>query len=106
MYTYVIELINDEHWYNNMGTSFIICIDHQNFFGVDESIGPVAISLRRERIPDDIATFYGASLTAPKYQHRVIVRTSEVSTCIIIYIHVVIMVTMRSKPTLLLSKSI
>lgn len=60
--------------------TIILCTnaEHQNFFGVDENIGPVAISLKRERIPDEISEFYGASLTAPKYQHRVIMRTSQV----------------------------
>ena len=52
--------------------------EHQNFFGVDENIGPVAISLKRERIPDEISEFYGASVMVPKYQHRVIMRTSQV----------------------------
>ena len=65
--------------------------DHQNFFGVDENIGPVAISLKRERIPDEIAEFYGIMGSAPKYQHRVIVRTSQVyiyNACIHAYLAV------------------
>ena len=53
-------------------------IDHQNFFGIDENIGPIAISLKRERIPDEVVEFYGIMGSAPKYQHRVIVRTSQV----------------------------
>ena len=53
-------------------------VDHQNFFGIDENIGPIAISLKRERIPDEVVEFYGIMGSAPKYQHRVIVRTSQV----------------------------
>ncbi len=60
-------------------------VDHQNFFGIDENIGPIAISLKRERIPDEVVEFYGIMGSAPKYQHRVIVRTSQVRTCICIY---------------------
>ena len=59
--------------------------DHQNFFGVDESSGPLAISLKRERVPDDITEFFDISMTTatpqappPKHQYRIIVRTSEV----------------------------
>ena len=25
--------------------------DHQNWFGIDENLGPVAVSIRRERVP-------------------------------------------------------
>ena len=59
-------------------------VDHQNFFGIDENIGPIAISLKRERIPDEVVEFYGIMGSAPKYQHRVIVRTSQV--CIYLFV--------------------
>jgi signal-induced proliferation-associated 1 like protein 1 len=29
--------------------------DHQNFFGVDETNGPLAISLKREKVPEDFS---------------------------------------------------
>ena len=29
-----------------------MCLEHSNFFGVDETFGPIAISLRRERMED------------------------------------------------------
>ena len=45
--------------------------EHSNYFGVDEKLGPVAVSIRRERLeePKD---------TAPQFQFRIIFRTSEV----------------------------
>ena len=63
---------------NSLTLFLHIYTEHQNFFGIDENVGPVAISLRRERIPDEISDFYDVNLTAPKYQHRVIMRTSQV----------------------------
>lgn len=70
-------------------------LEHQNWFGIDEHLGPVAISIRRERVPveysnTDQANVAGttnqhltgvltntgqASLT--KNQYRLIIRTSE-----------------------------
>ena len=29
----------------------ILISDHQNWFGIDENLGPVAVSIRRERVP-------------------------------------------------------
>lgn len=47
--------------------------EHSNYFGVDEKLGPVAVSIRRERLeePKD---------TAPQFQFRIIFRTSELLT--------------------------
>ncbi|XP_014671772.1 PREDICTED: signal-induced proliferation-associated 1-like protein 2 [Priapulus caudatus] len=45
--------------------------DHQNFFGIDENLGPVAVSIRRERVDD------GSGSLSLLYQHRIIMRTSE-----------------------------
>ena len=69
---------------------FSDCPDHHNFFGIDENIGPVAVSLKRERIVSES----GAPTTSGKhqqtvdssvagggglaFQYRIIVRTSEV----------------------------
>jgi len=50
--------------------------DHQNWFGMDENVGPVAASIKKERenpLVHDSAV-----------QYRVIVRTSEVSLLLII----------------------
>ena len=54
-------------------------VDHQNMFGVDESVGPVALSLRREKVPES-GTGRWDSAAGWLYQYRIIVRTSEVCT--------------------------
>lgn len=41
---------------------------------MDEKLGPVAVSIRREKLEDH--RDYG-----PQYQYRIIFRTSEVSSC-------------------------
>nr|XP_045598357.1 signal-induced proliferation-associated 1-like protein 1 isoform X1 [Procambarus clarkii]XP_045598358.1 signal-induced proliferation-associated 1-like protein 1 isoform X1 [Procambarus clarkii]XP_045598359.1 signal-induced proliferation-associated 1-like protein 1 isoform X1 [Procambarus clarkii] len=51
--------------------------DHQNWFGIDDMLGPVAISIRREKLED--ASDSAHSL--PTYQYRIIVRTSELFSC-------------------------
>lgn len=45
--------------------------EHSNYFGVDEKLGPVAVSIRRERLEDHREH-------GPQYQYRLIFRTSEV----------------------------
>ncbi|KAM9113062.1 signal-induced proliferation-associated 1-like protein 3 isoform 3-T6 [Pangshura tecta] len=47
--------------------------EHSNYFGVDEKLGPVAVSIRREKLEDHRE--YG-----PQYQYRIIFRTSELVT--------------------------
>ncbi|XP_032651527.1 signal-induced proliferation-associated 1-like protein 3 isoform X1 [Chelonoidis abingdonii] len=47
--------------------------EHSNYFGVDEKLGPVAVSIRREKLEDHKE--YG-----PQYQYRIIFRTSELVT--------------------------
>ena len=32
-------------------TITVFISDHQNWFGIDENLGPVAVSIRRERVP-------------------------------------------------------
>lgn len=44
--------------------------EHQNWFGMDEQLGPVAISIKRERLQE----------AENQYQFRMIVRTSELLT--------------------------
>lgn len=52
----------------------VICLlllaEHQNFFGLDEALGPVAVSLRRE----EKESSGGGTL----HSYRVIVRTTQV----------------------------
>jgi len=73
-------------------------LEHQNWFGVDDALGPIAISIRKERIPhhqsncnslvtspsSEVATPIGSGPSSEenkltKYQYRLIVRTSEIS---------------------------
>ncbi|XP_030745763.1 signal-induced proliferation-associated 1-like protein 1 isoform X1 [Sitophilus oryzae] len=51
--------------------------EHQNWFGTDEQLGPVAISIRREKVihPDNQLT-----TTLTQYQYRILIRTSELQT--------------------------
>ncbi|KAK9870928.1 hypothetical protein WA026_009890 [Henosepilachna vigintioctopunctata] len=50
--------------------------DHQNWFGMDEQLGPVAISIRREKV------IHTESQSSPimQYQYRLVIRTSELLT--------------------------
>lgn len=65
--------------------------EHHNYFGVDENVGPVAISIKREKVNTntklsdpvvkqviDINSKQGSE-PASQQQYRVVVRTSEVS---------------------------
>ncbi|XP_059811252.1 signal-induced proliferation-associated 1-like protein 2 isoform X2 [Hypanus sabinus] len=47
--------------------------EHQNFFGTDDALGPVAISLRREDKEKDVGS-------SSQYNYRIIVRTTELRT--------------------------
>ncbi|KAK7086180.1 Signal-induced proliferation-associated 1-like protein 2 [Halocaridina rubra] len=47
--------------------------EHQNWFGVDDALGPVAISFRKEKLED----ITDSAHSLPTYQYRIIVRTSE-----------------------------
>ncbi|XP_071783592.2 signal-induced proliferation-associated 1-like protein 3 [Centroberyx gerrardi] len=47
--------------------------EHSNYFGTDEKLGPVAMSLRREKLDD-------TKDLKDQYQYRLIVRTSELVT--------------------------
>ncbi|XP_060532033.1 signal-induced proliferation-associated 1-like protein 1 [Cylas formicarius] len=51
--------------------------EHQNWFGMDEQLGPVAISIKREKVihPENQLT-----TTLTQYQYRLVVRTSELLT--------------------------
>ncbi|XP_049277917.1 signal-induced proliferation-associated 1-like protein 2 isoform X2 [Anopheles funestus] len=63
--------------------------DHQNWFGMDEHLGPVAISIKREKInptPVQTLALHGSDVApttthpAEQYLYRLIVRTSELLT--------------------------
>ncbi|KAM4014516.1 signal-induced proliferation-associated 1-like protein 1 isoform 5-T5 [Anomaloglossus baeobatrachus] len=47
--------------------------EHWNYFGSDDNLGPVAVSIRREKLED-------AKENGPQYNYRIIFRTSELMT--------------------------
>ncbi|XP_006540468.1 signal-induced proliferation-associated 1-like protein 3 isoform X4 [Mus musculus] len=47
--------------------------EHANYFGVDEKLGPVAVSIKREKLEDH-------KDHGPQYQYRIIFRTRELIT--------------------------
>lgn len=49
----------------------ISSVEHWNYLGVDENLGPVAVSLRREKLEEH-------KEHGQQYNYRVIFRTSEV----------------------------
>lgn len=60
--------------------------DHENWFGSDEVLGPLAISVKRERVEissgsnDLTSSGNHKDLSTPaKYMYRLIVRSTEVS---------------------------
>ena len=54
-------------------SSVCVCAEHSNYFGTDDKLGPVAVSVRREKLDD-------TKDLKDQYQYRLIVRTSEVHT--------------------------
>lgn len=59
---------------------FFFTSEHQNYFGVDENLGPVAVSVRRERLDD------GKEKDGMQHNYRVTFRTSQVNKLLIIII--------------------
>uniref|UniRef100_A0A8D0HMA8 Signal induced proliferation associated 1 like 3 n=1 Tax=Sphenodon punctatus TaxID=8508 RepID=A0A8D0HMA8_SPHPU len=47
--------------------------EHSNYFGVDEKLGPVAVSIKREKLEEH-------KERGPQFQYRIIFRTSELLT--------------------------
>ncbi|XP_046903833.1 signal-induced proliferation-associated 1-like protein 1 [Hypomesus transpacificus] len=47
--------------------------EHWNYFGLDEALGPVAVSIRREKLEEE-------KELAQQYNYRIIFRTSELTT--------------------------
>uniref|UniRef100_W5N3Q3 Signal-induced proliferation-associated 1 like 1 n=1 Tax=Lepisosteus oculatus TaxID=7918 RepID=W5N3Q3_LEPOC len=67
---YIVEHVDLGCYYYR---KFFYLREHWNYFGVDESIGPVAVSLRREKLEDN-------KDHGQQYNFRVIFRTSELTT--------------------------
>ena len=68
--------------------NFVYFSDHQNWFGMDENIGAVAISLRREKVPPLTGGNENQAFLQPRnidpekegkdqWMYRVLVRTSD-----------------------------
>uniref|UniRef100_A0A8D2JEA0 Signal induced proliferation associated 1 like 2 n=1 Tax=Sciurus vulgaris TaxID=55149 RepID=A0A8D2JEA0_SCIVU len=49
-------------------------VEHQNYFGIDENLGPVAVSIRREKVEDP------KEKEGSQFNYRVAFRTSELTT--------------------------
>uniref|UniRef100_A0A673CMC8 Signal-induced proliferation-associated 1 like 2 n=1 Tax=Sphaeramia orbicularis TaxID=375764 RepID=A0A673CMC8_9TELE len=68
---YIIEHIDLGAYYYH---KYFYGKEHQNYFGVDENLGPVAVSIRREKLDD------GKDKEGMQYNHRVTFRTSQLTT--------------------------
>ncbi|XP_029926827.1 signal-induced proliferation-associated 1-like protein 2 isoform X4 [Myripristis murdjan] len=68
---YIIEHIDLGAYYYH---KYFYGREHQNYFGVDDNLGPVAVSIRRERLDD------GKEKDGMQYNYRVTFRTSQLTT--------------------------
>ncbi|XP_028903214.1 signal-induced proliferation-associated 1-like protein 2 isoform X2 [Ornithorhynchus anatinus] len=68
---YIIEHVDLGAYYYR---KFFYGKEHQNYFGTDENLGPVAVSIRREKV-DDAKDKEGS-----QFHYRVVFRTSELTT--------------------------
>ncbi|KAM6997422.1 signal-induced proliferation-associated 1-like protein 2 isoform 4-T7 [Tautogolabrus adspersus] len=68
---YIIEHIDLGAYYYH---KFFYGREHQNYFGVDDNLGPVAVSVRRERLDD------GKEKEGMQFNYRVTFRTSQLTT--------------------------
>uniref|UniRef100_A0A8K9XE92 Signal induced proliferation associated 1 like 2 n=1 Tax=Oncorhynchus mykiss TaxID=8022 RepID=A0A8K9XE92_ONCMY len=68
---YIIEHIDLGAFYYH---KFFYGKEHQNYFGVDENLGPVAVSIRREKLDE------GKEKEWMQYNYRVTFRTSQLTT--------------------------
>ncbi|XP_016892575.1 signal-induced proliferation-associated 1-like protein 2 isoform X1 [Cynoglossus semilaevis] len=68
---YIIEHIDLGAYYYH---KFFYGKEHQNYFGVDDHLGPVAVSIRRERLDD------GKEKDGMQFNYRVTFRTSQLTT--------------------------
>ncbi|KAG1713971.1 Signal-induced proliferation-associated 1-like protein 1 [Nymphon striatum] len=54
--------------------------EHQNWFGISDNLGPVAVSIKREKLSDDASSSTNSkSKSTAVYMYRVIIRTSELA---------------------------
>ncbi|XP_074846269.1 signal-induced proliferation-associated 1-like protein 2 isoform X3 [Carettochelys insculpta] len=68
---YIIEHIDLGAYYYR---KFFYGKDHQNYFGIDENLGPVAVSIRREKVED------AKEREGSQFNYRIAFRTSELTT--------------------------
>ncbi|XP_076142171.1 signal-induced proliferation-associated 1-like protein 2 isoform X2 [Alosa pseudoharengus] len=68
---YIIEHIDLGAYYYH---KYFYGREHQNYFGVDENLGPVAVSVRREKLEDN------KEREASQYNYRITFRTSQLTT--------------------------
>ncbi|CAL8258224.1 unnamed protein product [Lota lota] len=68
---YIIEHIDLGAYYYH---KFFYGKEHQNYFGVDDNLGPVAVSIRREKLDE------GKEKEGMQYNYRVTFRTSQLTT--------------------------
>ena len=61
-------------------------LEHLNYLGIDERFGPIALSLKREKLDDNTSLLKPGESEGNQYQYRIIVRTSEVCMYITIMI--------------------
>ncbi|CAN9502220.1 unnamed protein product [Ophioblennius macclurei] len=67
---YIVEHVDLGAYYYR---KFFYLREHWNYFGMDDALGPVAVSLRREKLDDD-------KDHGQQYNYRLIFRTSELTT--------------------------
>ncbi|XP_017279818.1 signal-induced proliferation-associated 1-like protein 2 isoform X3 [Kryptolebias marmoratus] len=68
---YIIEHIDLGAYYYH---KYFYGKDHQNYFGVDDNLGPVAVSIRREKLDE------GKEKDGMQYNYRITFRTSQLTT--------------------------
>ncbi|CAO2609376.1 Signal-induced proliferation-associated 1-like protein 2 [Lemmus lemmus] len=68
---YIIEHVDLGAYYYR---KFFYGKEHQNYFGIDENLGPVAVSIRREKVEDP------KEKEGSQFNYRVAFRTSELTT--------------------------
>eukprot|EP00057_Strongylocentrotus_purpuratus_P016622 XP_011671096.1 PREDICTED: signal-induced proliferation-associated 1-like protein 2 isoform X2 [Strongylocentrotus purpuratus] len=54
--------------------------EHQNYFGVDEFLGPLAVSVRRERVEEQESPVENSKDHNMRYRYRILLRSSELTT--------------------------
>ncbi|XP_061898239.1 signal-induced proliferation-associated 1-like protein 1 isoform X2 [Entelurus aequoreus] len=67
---YIVEHVDLGAYYYR---KFFYLREHWNYFGMDEVLGPVAVSLRREKLEED-------KEHGQQYNYRILFRTSELTT--------------------------